>query len=472
MHIRNRMITVIIGCCLLLAAGIPLQTGYAYTHTVLVEEATATWCGYCPSHVSALDEMYSSGLYDFYYVTLVTDMNTYAYNRVIGELGVGGYPTSLGDGGYQQVVGWVPNSSSMINMVNNCGNRAVADIDLNLGVTWDGNAQISIDLDVINNDPSMYLGHLHAYVTEKDSRWYVSGNQYHFAMIGDYALNEDIFVAAGGTAQYSTTWNGNTYGFGDIVPENITVIVAVFSGGNVWTDETVAMQPGLPVGDVTVTLTPYGTPIVIPANGGAFDFNIAVTNNETSPWSFAVWTDVTLPNSSIFGPIIGPLTITIPATTTINRDRSQSIPGGAPAGTYSYNAYVGNYPDDIWNSDTFTFEKSTVGDGSDFIGEWITSGDSFTTGNVASVEDITLLQNYPNPFNPETTISYIIPEATDVNLTVYDVSGRQVAELVSGYRNAGHHDVTWDASSLSAGVYIYRLSAGEFNASGKMVLLK
>jgi len=79
---------------------------------------------------------------------------------------------------------------------------------------------------------------------------------------------------------------------------------------------------------------------------------------------------------------------------------------------------------------------------------------------------------YPNPFNPETVIRFQLPVASNLNLTVYDVSGRVVAELVNSNYDAGIHEITFDGSGLPSGVYIYRLTAGEYTASGKMVLLK
>ncbi|MFH1862631.1 MAG: T9SS type A sorting domain-containing protein [bacterium] len=87
-------------------------------------------------------------------------------------------------------------------------------------------------------------------------------------------------------------------------------------------------------------------------------------------------------------------------------------------------------------------------------------------------ETATLLGNYPNPFNPETTIQFVLPAAAQVKLAVYDAAGRQVSALVDGWRSEGLHEVTFDASTLSAGVYFYHLQAGDVNTSGKMVLLK
>lgn len=83
-----------------------------------------------------------------------------------------------------------------------------------------------------------------------------------------------------------------------------------------------------------------------------------------------------------------------------------------------------------------------------------------------------LAQNFPNPFNPETTIRYSVPTAGNVELAVYDLNGRRIATLLDGYRSAGAGEVTWDASAHSAGVYVYRLTAGDMSATGKMIYMK
>ncbi|MBU1652780.1 T9SS type A sorting domain-containing protein, partial [bacterium] len=78
----------------------------------------------------------------------------------------------------------------------------------------------------------------------------------------------------------------------------------------------------------------------------------------------------------------------------------------------------------------------------------------------------------PNPFNPTTTFSYELPEAVQVSLAVYDISGRLVATLVDGYRNAGTYQTEFHAEGLASGVYLYHLNAGEHQMTGKMVLMK
>lgn len=87
-------------------------------------------------------------------------------------------------------------------------------------------------------------------------------------------------------------------------------------------------------------------------------------------------------------------------------------------------------------------------------------------------KEIGLSQNYPNPFNPTTSISFNLPEATNVSLSVYNMIGQKVAVLVDGRRTAGEHTVAFDASSLSSGVYIYRLRSGSMTITKKMTLLK
>jgi uncharacterized delta-60 repeat protein len=79
---------------------------------------------------------------------------------------------------------------------------------------------------------------------------------------------------------------------------------------------------------------------------------------------------------------------------------------------------------------------------------------------------------FPNPFNPTTAINYTLPEACKIKLAVYDVSGRQVATLVDGWRNAGIHDVVFDASHLASGIYLARLETGGTIATQKLILLK
>ena len=83
-----------------------------------------------------------------------------------------------------------------------------------------------------------------------------------------------------------------------------------------------------------------------------------------------------------------------------------------------------------------------------------------------------LAQNYPNPFNPSTTINYALPHTSFVALTVYNTLGQQVSQLVNEQQQAGYHDVVFRGDGLASGVYFYRIQAGDFVASKKLLLLK
>jgi hypothetical protein len=92
-----------------------------------------------------------------------------------------------------------------------------------------------------------------------------------------------------------------------------------------------------------------------------------------------------------------------------------------------------------------------------------------SSGNILQFQ---LFQNYPNPFNPSTTISYTIPKAGFVSLKVYDVLGKEVSTLVNKEISVGNHEVVFNGSNLSSGIYFYRMQAGSFNNTKKLILLK
>ena len=88
-----------------------------------------------------------------------------------------------------------------------------------------------------------------------------------------------------------------------------------------------------------------------------------------------------------------------------------------------------------------------------------------------------LHQNYPNPFNPITTLRYELPKYSYVNVTIYDMLGNVVNNLVNTNQSSGYKSVQWDATNnqgepVSAGVYLYKIQAGEFSQTKKMILLK
>jgi len=86
--------------------------------------------------------------------------------------------------------------------------------------------------------------------------------------------------------------------------------------------------------------------------------------------------------------------------------------------------------------------------------------------------EFSLEQNYPNPFNPSTTISFSIPKEDFVSLKVFNSLGEEIAELVNETKPAGNYSFTFDANGLSSGIYLYKISAGNFVETKKMILIK
>jgi len=94
------------------------------------------------------------------------------------------------------------------------------------------------------------------------------------------------------------------------------------------------------------------------------------------------------------------------------------------------------------------------------------------TINETIPDNFILMQNYPNPFNPATTISFSLPSKSFVSLKVFDALGREVATLVNEELSAGNHSRQWNGENMSSGIYFYRLQAGSFTETKKLILLK
>jgi hypothetical protein len=149
-------------------------------------------------------------------------------------------------------------------------------------------------------------------------------------------------------------------------------------------------------------------------------------------------------------------------------------------GSYSYFGYVGDYPWTVQDCDSFSFRKIGEPEGDGTLGspeDWLCMGESFAVNaNDIPPSSFILHPCVPNPFNPSTSIRFDLPQAGWVRLEVFDTAGRMVsgsgATPTMEWYPAGSHEVTFDGSNLPSGIYLARLTAGEYTAVQKMVLLK
>ncbi|TNE69454.1 T9SS type A sorting domain-containing protein [bacterium] len=102
----------------------------------------------------------------------------------------------------------------------------------------------------------------------------------------------------------------------------------------------------------------------------------------------------------------------------------------------------------------------------------LTIAETVSNENEMGIEKFELAQNFPNPFNPTTKISFSIPQASNVQLQIFDMLGRNVATVLNTNVAAGKHDVDFDANHLASGMYLYRIQAGTYSATRKMMLIK
>jgi PGF-CTERM protein len=213
-----------------------MGTRQSFTHTVIAEDLTGTWCQYCPAASEALKSIYDSGDYEFFFVSLIEDVNDEANSRCTNDYNVAGYPTVMFDGGYEEVVGAGDEiETNYRNAIESCGGRTVPDIDLAITAEPLGDAELDIGVLITNNDGSDYSGDLKVFITEIDSRYDdYDGNPYPFAFL-DYAFDQGIDIPAGSFFEDSVTWDGalvqDTLGndFGDIDPYNIMIIGGVYN---------------------------------------------------------------------------------------------------------------------------------------------------------------------------------------------------------------------------------------------------
>ncbi|UCF11610.1 MAG: hypothetical protein JSW06_06045 [Thermoplasmatales archaeon] len=218
------------------------------THTVLIEYVGQTTCGYCPTASNQLSSIYAAGDLDFYYVSMMVDVNRRVYPRV-QELGVTGTPDVYFDGGYRNINGAQGDEQPYRNAIIQSGEREVPDVDIDVDVQLMGGGTLKIFVTITNNEAEEYNGHLRVYIVEPEARWeYVGGGDIHYGVLDipidkSLAMPQGTIKSLGDTYTFKKTWFGFLHGFGDITQDNIMVIAAVFDKNTDHSVQTASAEP-------------------------------------------------------------------------------------------------------------------------------------------------------------------------------------------------------------------------------------
>jgi hypothetical protein len=244
--------------------------------------------------------------------------------------------------------------------------------------------------------------------------------------------------------------------------------------GCFWYDQ----GPGL--GVASLDLEPVAPPIVVPVQGGSFDYTATLSCDTTGWTAVDAWADLRLPNGLTMGPLFIRPDIHMDAGQSLLRSLQMYVSAWAMPGTYWFRGYLGDNPSQtVVASDSFSFVKAES-NGFPNPGQnaylTIIGWDDpvqveLPVAESALPQQMTLSAS-PNPFNPSTAISYELRAASFVSLRVYDTAGRLVATLVDGWRNAGSHSVKFDGSGLASGMYLAVLETGGLKTAQRMLLMK
>ncbi len=193
------------------------------------------------------------------------------------------------------------------------------------------------------------------------------------------------------------------------------------------------------------------------------------------------WIRPTGGNSAVFGTVGQTAGGVVEGVLTYLQDANGTVVAASvsdPSGAYSFeNLAAGSYS---VVTNTLSFENSVV-EGIDVSGDLNTSevdvelspnGVTSVKGSTIAPAEFSLSQNYPNPFNPSTVIKFAVPATANVTLSVYNVIGQKVATLVNEVKTAGSYEVSFNASALPSGLYIYKLETPNNTMTRKMMLLK
>ncbi len=272
-----------------------LETHEDFTHGVLGEEFTATWCQFCPSAAENLHAVYYEDGYEFVYVALICDVNDKAADRMDDYPTATGYPTVEFDGGYREETGGQSDKSNYQQAIEESGERVDTPIGLKAEMHKVDNDSITVNVwmqweeDGTITNPTQEV-YLRAYIVESISRYRNNdGDKYHFGFL-DYAFDEAISLdpdVDDGSWEDTITWHGSDHedangdDFGDVDYDNLDVIVAVFNdetGQDEYNLEAlIAVPPTLTIDDEL-----DGSTV-----GGDVELEVVAIGNETKAYEIS-----------------------------------------------------------------------------------------------------------------------------------------------------------------------------------------
>lgn len=298
-------------------------------------------------------------------------------------------------------------------------------------------------------------------------------------MFNNTGYNVNVIAGA------DTVWARYNY-WGSLDPVEIEASIFDFSDNPAL--GVVEYDPAVDVGvaaNVFVTLTPDHDPTVIGPGGGYYGFNAQIENQDEFTAQLDAWSEYILPGDIVYGPIDLFEGITLPAGFTLDVNVIEEIPWYAPEGTYQFVVKIGDYPEAI-DSSSFEIVKIELPLANNAFTEWNSHGwfgsepiDKEALINELEVEMEILPTNYeisevyPNPFNPMAKVRISLPQASQLTVKVYNITGQEVVTIYQGMHDAGIHNLTFNANGLASGIYFVRASVpGHLNQVQKVMLLR
>lgn len=204
-------------------------------HYVFIEEATTTWCTNCPNVAEILHELYDSGEYKFYYVSMISDKNKIADDRLSKDYSIEGYPTVFIDGGYKLIAG-DKDKTEYANAISTAQDRVVPQIAVTVTAEYDNKTnELTTNVLIENYEDETYAGQLKVYLTEKTSRWINTHETsegktvpYHYGFL-DFVIDEEASIESKEKKTITDKRKLAEFAISDLYPEEITLIAVMFS---------------------------------------------------------------------------------------------------------------------------------------------------------------------------------------------------------------------------------------------------